>query len=90
MASRQSRRAGFGELRGAINPPVAVSEVPPRNPSVKDLWVSTYEDKFYRWDGAAWVETAGIGPIKIWTGTEAGYTALGTYDDATLYFCTAT
>lgn len=31
----------------------------------------------------------GIGAYDFWSGSEAEYTALGTYDDGTLYFTTA-
>lgn len=88
--ARQNVRSGFGAQRGAINPITTVSEVPPSAPHVRDMWVDTFEDKLYRWSGTAWVEIAGIGPIKILTMTEAEYAAIATPDVSTLYFCTAT
>lgn len=88
MASRQSKRSGFGVQRGALNPRVHVGDIAPSSPQSKDVWVDSFNNKAFRWSGSAWVEFAGIGPIKIWTGTETAYTAIATPDDSTLYFCT--
>jgi hypothetical protein len=42
------------------------------------------------WNGISGKPTFGsISSYNIWVGTEAEYTALGTYSDTTLYFTTA-
>ena len=53
--ARSSKRAGFGNQRGSINPKMTVSEVAPKLPKKNDVWLDisgTATWKYY--DGSAW------------------------------------
>jgi hypothetical protein len=61
--ARQNIRPGFGAQRGAINPPISVSEVPPINPKYKDLWMGTSDSSMNYWNGSAWIPLTGGGTV---------------------------
>lgn len=82
------KKVGFDSLRGALNPRTTVSAISPLEPLVRDIWVNSFDNKMYRWDGSTWIEIAGIGTTKIWTGTLTEYEAIASPDANTLYFCT--
>ena len=53
--ARSSKRAGFGNQRGSINPKMTVSEVAPKLPKKNDVWLDisgTATWKYY--DGTVW------------------------------------
>jgi hypothetical protein len=58
---RAQKRAGFGVLRGALNPKMTLSVTAPNSPSKYDIWIDTSTDEFNYWDGADWVTLSGGG-----------------------------
>jgi hypothetical protein len=56
MSSRQSKRPGFGILRGASNPPITISFTSPKNPSDYHIWIDMTDNKMYYFLGSSWIQ----------------------------------
>jgi len=54
---RASKRAGYGQQRGSINPKITVSVTAPNQPKKYDIWVDITTASAPVWnyyDGSAW------------------------------------
>ena len=60
MASRQSKRPGFGPLTGAVNSRTTISMVAPKRPKKYDIWIvadtTPGASKMYWWSGYVWIQ----------------------------------
>lgn len=54
--SRATSRAGFGPVRGSLNPQITIGTTPPANPKLNHLWLDTTASPatWKYWDGTAW------------------------------------
>jgi len=53
---RASRRTGYGQNRGSLNPKITISDEAPTNPKTYDIWIdiSGASAVLKYWDGSSW------------------------------------
>lgn len=56
---RSEKRAGFGTMRGSLNPKFTPSLTAPNSPKKYDVWLDLTNDALKYWDGSNWVSVLG-------------------------------
>jgi hypothetical protein len=52
--ARATKRSGFGNNKGSLNPKMVVSATEPKNPTLNMIWIDTTTPAVKVWNGLSW------------------------------------